>query len=197
MTSIESGDSPEYQDGLVRRVLAALRKEYVIVGRRRVRSWHAWLAIGIAAGIAVAIIVVSQSSGVEPSGAARRAPAARSQAKKFSPLPRNNSPFRYRSASPGREQAFTGGVLRSIGQNALQVDAIAYDATISGWRAKSMAVSYASVKKFYVLELQTGGFVKRREIKRNELVPGMKIGIARIGNRVDVTVLPAVPIATP
>lgn len=197
MPDIRDTAPSEFQDGLARRVLGALRREYVLVGARRVKSWHAWLAIGIVAGIAFAAVIISSRGELAPTEAARRPSAARGQAKKFAPLPRNASPFRHRSATAGREQTFSGGVIRGIGRNALQVDAIVYDATISGWRAKNIAIPYISIRKMYSLELPARGFLKRREIKQSELAPGMRVGIMRIGNRVDINVLPPVPIARP
>lgn len=58
------------QDRRVERVLQALKQEYVVVGKTRVRTWHAWLLIGIAAGIAAGIILVANRSGEVEEGRA-------------------------------------------------------------------------------------------------------------------------------
>lgn len=42
--------------------LQALRKEFVLVKKRRVISWHAWLAAGIVAGIIVGVLWVAYRS---------------------------------------------------------------------------------------------------------------------------------------
>ncbi len=43
------------------------QRHYVLVGGHRVRSWHAWLAIGVVVGIAAGIILVAnRSREVEP-----------------------------------------------------------------------------------------------------------------------------------
>lgn len=205
MADIENNNPTKLRDGTTGRVLAALRKEYVLVGRRHVRSWHAWFIIGIILGITVGIIIIIRGDLLEQSGAAKNVPViikrqitTRKQVKRFNPLPQNTAPFRYRSATAGREQVFSGGVIRGTGGSALQVDAVVYDTAVSGWRAKGVTIPYASIRKIYSLELPASGFLKRREIKRRELAPGMRIGIMRIGNSVDITMLPAaVPVATP
>lgn len=205
MADIENNNPTKLREGITGRVLAALRKEYVLVGRRHVRSWHAWFIIGIILGITVGIIIIIRGDLLEQSGATKNVPViikrqitTRKQVKRFNPLPQNTAPFRYRSAIAGREQVFSGGVVRSIGRNTLQVDAVVYDATISGWRARSITIPYISIRKVYSLELPARGFLKRREIKRRELAPGILIGMMRIGNKVDITALPAAaPVATP
>ena len=53
----------------VERTLNALKREYVVVGTTRVRSWTAWLLIGTTAGIAAGIVLVASRSGVESSSA--------------------------------------------------------------------------------------------------------------------------------
>ncbi|TSC79994.1 MAG: hypothetical protein G01um101429_306 [Parcubacteria group bacterium Gr01-1014_29] len=44
-------------------VLATFNKEYVVVGKTRVRSWHAWLIIGLAVGITSGVALVANRSG--------------------------------------------------------------------------------------------------------------------------------------
>ena len=64
---LEAGKSERAID----RVLSGLKKEYVLVGKTRVKAWHAWLALGLAAGIAAGIILVANRSGeLEPGKAA-------------------------------------------------------------------------------------------------------------------------------
>ncbi|OGF67235.1 hypothetical protein A3I27_04550 [Candidatus Giovannonibacteria bacterium RIFCSPLOWO2_02_FULL_43_11b] len=48
---------------LVQNTLKSLEREFVVVGKTRVRSWHAWLAIGIAVGISAGILFVANRSG--------------------------------------------------------------------------------------------------------------------------------------
>src|SRR3989338_8507578 len=51
------------QNHLVEKALEALKKDFVVVGKTRVRSWHAWLVIGLATGIVAGIIFVANQSG--------------------------------------------------------------------------------------------------------------------------------------
>src|SRR3972149_5314222 len=48
---------------LVQNTLKILERDYVVVGKTRVRSWHAWLAIGLAAGILAGVLFVANRSG--------------------------------------------------------------------------------------------------------------------------------------
>jgi len=50
--------------------LSTLSREFVVVGKTRVRSWHAWLAIGVVVGIFTGVLYVANRSGeVEKSSA--------------------------------------------------------------------------------------------------------------------------------
>ena len=46
----------------VEQALGALKGEYVIVPRRRVRSWRFWLAVGLVAGAVLAIFIIARRS---------------------------------------------------------------------------------------------------------------------------------------
>lgn len=48
---------------LISRTLNTLKKEYAVVGVTRVRSWHAWLIIGLTLGVAIGILLVANRSG--------------------------------------------------------------------------------------------------------------------------------------
>ena len=50
-------------ESITTRALKALSKEYVAVGKTRVRSWRAWLIIGLAAGILAGVLFVANRSG--------------------------------------------------------------------------------------------------------------------------------------
>lgn len=63
-------DDSSNQDRRVERILSAIKQEYVIVGRSRVKTWHAWLLIGIAAGVAAGIVLVANRSGEVEQGRA-------------------------------------------------------------------------------------------------------------------------------
>ena len=41
------------------RAMRVLQKEYVLIGKTRVRSWKAWLIIGIFVGIVAAVLIVA------------------------------------------------------------------------------------------------------------------------------------------
>src|SRR3989344_3582136 len=56
---------------LVQNTLKTLGKEFVVVGKTRVRSWHAWLAIGLAIGISAGILYVANCSGEFEQGTAQ------------------------------------------------------------------------------------------------------------------------------
>ena len=47
----------------VERALAAFQKEYVVVGKTRVRAWRAWLLIGVAVGVVAGIFYIANRSG--------------------------------------------------------------------------------------------------------------------------------------
>lgn len=67
------------KSSLAARALESLTKDYVVIGKRRVRSWHAWLAFGLVVGITVGIALVANNSGqFNPSEAAntRKAPVS-------------------------------------------------------------------------------------------------------------------------
>src|SRR3989338_2523425 len=53
------------------RFLQALQQDYVLVGKTRVHSWHAWVIIGACVGFFIALVIVANRSGeLEPSRAA-------------------------------------------------------------------------------------------------------------------------------
>src|SRR3989338_4755071 len=55
---------------LVHDTLSTLSREFVVVGKTLVRSWHAWLAIGVVVGIFTGVLYVANRSGeVEKSSA--------------------------------------------------------------------------------------------------------------------------------
>src|SRR3989344_2864403 len=74
------GDQP---DTRVEHLLQNLRKEYVVVGKTRVKAWHAWLALGLVVGIISGIRLVANRSGTFELGRA----ATKSQKQKKPPLP--------------------------------------------------------------------------------------------------------------
>lgn len=47
----------------ITRILRALSKDYVVVGKRRVKSWKAWTLLGLAAGVVIGVILVANRSG--------------------------------------------------------------------------------------------------------------------------------------
>ena len=53
----ESNGKPAY--GLAERTINALKKEYILIGKTRIHSWHAWLTVGLVAGITIGIFLVS------------------------------------------------------------------------------------------------------------------------------------------
>src|SRR3989344_3982188 len=57
----------------VEKALEALKKDFIVVGKTRVRSWHAWLAIGLVAGIAAGVLFVANRSGEFEKGLAATA----------------------------------------------------------------------------------------------------------------------------
>src|SRR3989344_4429011 len=64
------------QNHRVERALETLKKDFIGVGKTRVRSWHAWLAIGLAAGIVAGILFVANRSGEFEAGLAQVAPTS-------------------------------------------------------------------------------------------------------------------------
>lgn len=50
-------------ENITTRALKTLSKEYVAVGKTRVRSWHAWLIIGLAVGVLAGVLFVANRSG--------------------------------------------------------------------------------------------------------------------------------------
>lgn len=47
---------------LTNNALDVLDKEFTAVGKTRVRSWHAWWAIGIAVGIVAGVLFIASRS---------------------------------------------------------------------------------------------------------------------------------------
>jgi len=45
----ESNGKPAY--GLAERTINALKKEYILIGKTRIHSWHAWLTVGLVASL--------------------------------------------------------------------------------------------------------------------------------------------------
>ncbi len=61
---------------LAQNTLSSLKKDYITIGKSRVRPWHAWAAMGILAGVVLALAFISNKSGeFSASEAARRTPA--------------------------------------------------------------------------------------------------------------------------
>src|SRR3989344_9407639 len=58
------------QNHRVERALETLKKDFIVVGKTRVRSWPAWLAIGLAAGAVASILFVANRSGEFEAGMA-------------------------------------------------------------------------------------------------------------------------------
>lgn len=54
----------------VNRALESLKKEYVLVGKTRVKAWYAWLVIGLAVGIITGIALVANRTGEVEKGRA-------------------------------------------------------------------------------------------------------------------------------
>src|SRR3989338_6776001 len=48
---------------LLDKVITSLGNEFIVLGHTRVRAWHAWLIIGLAAGIVAGILFVANKSG--------------------------------------------------------------------------------------------------------------------------------------
>src|SRR3989344_5708931 len=61
---------------LVHNTLKTLGKDFIVVGKTRVRSWHAWLAIGVAVGVAAGVLFVANRSGEFEAGLAQVLPIA-------------------------------------------------------------------------------------------------------------------------
>jgi len=59
---------------LVQNTLKILERDFIVVGKTRVRSWHAWLAIGLAAGAVASILFVANRSGEFEAGMAATRP---------------------------------------------------------------------------------------------------------------------------
>ena len=60
-----------HREQLAQGALGALQKDFVVIGKTRVKGWHAWLLIGIAAGIAAGVVLVANRSGDFLTGEAR------------------------------------------------------------------------------------------------------------------------------
>ena len=51
------------QEKMTEKAFAALNRDFLVLGHTRVSSWHAWLVIGLAAGVAAGTILVANRSG--------------------------------------------------------------------------------------------------------------------------------------
>lgn len=64
------------QGGAAEQILKVLQKEYVLMGKTRVKAWHMWLAAGLLAGAVGGVFLVANKSGrFAPSEAASGRPA--------------------------------------------------------------------------------------------------------------------------
>lgn len=50
-------------NGLTGKALEALQKEFLVIGKRHIKVWHAWLALGVVAGIVGGVLLVANRSG--------------------------------------------------------------------------------------------------------------------------------------
>ncbi|MBI2609938.1 hypothetical protein HYW53_02050 [Candidatus Giovannonibacteria bacterium] len=62
---------------LISKTFRALEKEYVVIGKTRVRSWDAWLVVGLFAGFLIAILFIANKDGGFESSDAADVAAAR------------------------------------------------------------------------------------------------------------------------
>lgn len=59
------------QHGPAERALSSLKREYTFIGKRHIKAWQAWLAVGVLAGIVGATFFIANRSGeFSPSEAA-------------------------------------------------------------------------------------------------------------------------------
>src|SRR3989344_1718099 len=63
MADVNSSSTKSAKEDFVERALSVLKKEYIVVGKTRVRSWHAWLFLGVVACLIGGIILVANRSG--------------------------------------------------------------------------------------------------------------------------------------
>lgn len=50
-------------NGLTGKALEALQKEFVVIGKTHIKAWHAWLILGLVAGIASGVLFVANRTG--------------------------------------------------------------------------------------------------------------------------------------
>ena len=96
--------------------LAALRRNYVVVGKAHIVGWKAWLAIGIITGIAFGIVLVANRSGETDMSRAAGAPTPRQLISGVFRGPGGLEEFIHPQAVPGDAET----VLASIQTNPLQ-----------------------------------------------------------------------------
>ncbi len=63
MTTNKHNDTSRLADIAASRLFSSLKREYVLVGRRQVKSRHAWLIIGLMAGATFTLALVANRSG--------------------------------------------------------------------------------------------------------------------------------------
>lgn len=90
---------------LIARASQVLTKDYVIVGKVRVRNWYAWLSLGLIAGIAIGIIIVANRSGEFESSTATSLTQLRELKDKYSQLPNEQNLNELKSLAQSRQKS--------------------------------------------------------------------------------------------
>lgn len=54
---------PEDSNSVAERALGAIRQRYVLIGKRAIRGWRAWLVLGLAVGAVAGVLLVANRSG--------------------------------------------------------------------------------------------------------------------------------------
>ncbi|OGY99909.1 MAG: hypothetical protein A3C11_03230 [Candidatus Sungbacteria bacterium RIFCSPHIGHO2_02_FULL_49_12] len=63
MENFDSSSKKRSVEQLVSRLFERLNEDFVVIGRTHIRSWHAWLVIGLCVGVVVGILLVANNSG--------------------------------------------------------------------------------------------------------------------------------------
>jgi hypothetical protein len=71
MSQNEDPSNSNHREQLAQGALSALQKDFVVIGKTRVKGWHAWLLIGVVAGITAGILLVASRSGEIEKGLAQ------------------------------------------------------------------------------------------------------------------------------
>ena len=111
-------------------------------------------------------------------------------------LPQDTSPFNYRTETALPVFNYSG-TLREKTATSLGIDAVIYDSSIPGYRAKKKTILRSVLRNIFVFTVDSSGLLQKRDGTYKELTVGMELGVEKIEQQFDVSVYPSEVTLTP